>query len=221
MSQKVFEPINDGGVKFSFYDDHIEIVLSNYFGGDFYIDTAIYDNVAISFDDERYKQIYESVKEKMAKKSHYWEKSKDGEVIPDIHKIPPTDFSKWTKEDLIKFIEASKVYEPDLRHSFDSSMFKVKYTKHYQQFYDIVENEDSKNLKVLCCTNWKHRGRVCISDTFEIEDFGKVVYNNRAFIREYLNYLKCSHLHSITVYNIHYTDELIVPRFILRGVFNR
>lgn len=221
MSKKVFESIVDNdGMKFDFYDDHIEIRIPNHF--DYIHGSALCDNVAISFDDVRYKQIYKSIKEKMDKKFRFFKKSKEGEVIPDIHKIPPTDFSKWTKEQLIKFIESSKVYESDLRHSFDSSMFKVSYPKFGYQFLDIIEDANgSKSLKQFQCTNWRHSGRVCISDTFEIEDFGKVIYNNKAFIRDFLKYLNCTHLHSIKVYNIHYTDELIVPHFMLRGVFNR
>ena len=224
MSKEVFEPIIEGDIKFVFCDDHIGIQFPNRFAYEYDhlgIDSRYHDNVAISFDDEKYKRIYESVKEKMAKKLHYWEKSKVGEVIPDIHKIPPTDFSKWTKEDLVKWIEASNRYEPDLRHSFDSNLFKVKYTPYIGEFYDVSETDGDKFLKRFRCTNWKHGGRVCINDTFEIEDFGKVIFNNKAFLRKYLEYLKCSHLHSITVYNIHYTDELIVPHFYLKGVFNR
>jgi hypothetical protein len=220
MSREVFKPIIEGDIKFAFYDDNIQIQFPNkfaYYYDNLGIANVYYDNVAISFDDKKYKRIYESLKEKMAKKYHYWEKSKAGEVIPDIYKIPPTDFSKWTKEDLIKWIESSNCYKPDLRHSFDSSMFKVKYTN-CGDFYDI---DETKKIKAYRCTNLRHGGRVCINDTFEIEDFGKVISNNRAFILKFLECVKCSHLHSITVSNIHYTDELIVPHFFIKGVFKR
>jgi len=52
-------------MKFDFYDDHMEIRIPNHF--DYIHGSVLCDNVAISFDDVRYKQIYKSIKEKMDK----------------------------------------------------------------------------------------------------------------------------------------------------------
>ena len=217
MSKEVFEPIIDGDQKFHFYDDHIETRLPFPDSYSYGIYAGYYHNIAISFDDKKYKRIYNSIKEKFSGKFRYWEKSQSGIVIPDIYKIPPIDFSKWTKEELIKFIEASKVYEPDLRPTFDSTWFKVKYTDFPSQFYGLVDNQ----TKVFQCSNWQHGGRVVISESFEIDDFTNTVHNNRAFIRQYLEYMNCKYLHSIEVHNVKYTDELIVPNFTFKGVFKR
>jgi hypothetical protein len=76
-------------------------------------------------------------------------------------------------------------------------------------------------MKVFQCTNYEHGGRVCISEKLEIDDFTNTVHNNRDFIRQYLEYMNCKYLHSIEVFNVKYTDELIVPNFTFKGVFKK
>ena len=83
------------------------------------------------------------------------------------------------------------------------------------QFYGICNL--SKTLKSGICKLHKYGGLVCISDIYEIDDYTKIIYNNKAFINKYLKKEGYTHLHSFKVINSYYTDEFVVPNIMFSG----
>jgi len=179
--------------------------------------------VTISFDDERYERIYKSLLKQVNEVGYFYGVPRSSfvskinsyliQVIPEEHIIKPTNFSKWGKEDLVKFIEDGKLYEKDKRPYFKSSLFDVKYPENSYQFYDIIDNK----LKLGQCRKDIYRGFVCISDKYEEEDFGKVIDNNAPLIKKYLKEHDYTHIHSFEVCNFYYTEDFIAPFIIIVG----
>ena len=219
-----FPKINNSGIEIDFLDDRISIAVQSSFN-----DVNIYgsrygSNIVISFDDERYERIYKSLLKQVNEVGYFSGcpdnysfsrsiNSRLNQVVPGEHITPPTDFSKWEKEKLVKFIEDGKTYHKDKRPFFNSNLFDVKYPSNDYAFYDIVDN----NLRLGQCQKDIYRGLVSICDKFEEEDFGKVIENNAPLIRSYLKLRNYTHVHSFEVCNFYYTEELIAPHIIIVG----
>ncbi len=220
-----YPSIKKPGIEINFNDDYIHLrchtsITNNTdvnFGS--YLSTV----VTISFDDERYERIYKSLLKQVNEVGYFSGYQDDNylfslssrlnQVIPEEHIIKPTNFSKWEKEDLVKFIEDGKLYEKDKRPYFKSSLFDVKYPKTDYHFYDIIDNK----LKLGQCRKDIYRGFVCIADKYEEEDFGKVIDNNAPLIKRYLKEHEYTHIHSFEVCNFYYTEDFIVPFIIIVG----
>lgn len=216
-----YPSIKKSGVEIDFNDDHIYVSIrtnNNNYG--------IYGNyfssaVVISFDDVRYERIYKSLLKQVNEVGYFAGVPNNAsninsnliQVIPEAHLIKPTDFSKWEKEDLVKFIEEGKSYKKDNRPYFNSSLFDVKYPISSYAFYDIVDNK----LKLGECRKDIYRGLVCIADKYEEEDYGKVIENNAPLIKKYLKEKGYTHIHSFEVCNFYYTEDFIAPHIIVVG----
>lgn len=216
-----YPSIKKPGLEIDFNDDHIYLnVWRNDYG---VVDTMFNSAVVISFDDVRYERIYKSLLKQVNEVGYFRGvpninrftsniNSNLIQVIPEAHLIKPTDFSKWEKEDLVKFIEEGKSYQKDNRPYFKSSLFDVKYPR-YLHFYDVIDNQ----FKSGECRRDIYRGLVCIADKYEEEDYGKVIENNAPLIKKYLKEKGYTHIHSFEVCNFYYTEEFIAPFIIIVG----
>jgi len=198
--------------KVDFYDDMISVkVYSGY--------NSFTTNTVISFDDTRYKQIYESFKEAFNKGylNHYmFRRSEEVAVIPDIFIKLPIDFTKLSHAELVKTINSGYKYVPDTRPSFDSTLFDIHYTENQEFFHYDLENKKLIQ-RYGNCRLYQYGGKSCVSDTYEISDYGKIIENNRPFINEFLKEHNYTHLHSLMVSNVEYTKEFVVPLLAMKG----
>jgi hypothetical protein len=218
-----YPSIKKSGVEIDFNDDYIYVRITNN-NHDGTYDRLFSSAVVISFDDERYERIYKSLLKQVNEVGYFAGVPNNNlfgsnihsnlvQVIPETHLIKPTDFSKWEKEDLVKFIEEGKSYQKDKRPYFKSSLFDVKYPTNSYAFYDIIDNK----LKSGKCQKDIYHGFVCISDKYEEKDYGKVIENNAPLIKNYLKSRGYTHINSFEVCNFYYTEELIAPFIIVLG----
>lgn len=217
-----YPSINKPGVEIDFDDEyiHVSVTPSNNYG---IYDRLFSSYIVISFDDERYERIYKSLLKQVNEVGYFSGFPRASfmssinsnliQVIPESNLIKPTNFSKWEKEDLVKFIEDGKLYQKDKRPYFKSSLFDVKYPVYDYAFYDIIDDK----LKKGQCRKDIYRGLVCIADRYEEEDYGKVIENNAPLIKKYLKEHGYTHIHSFEVCNFYYTEDLIAPFIIIVG----
>jgi hypothetical protein len=217
-----YPSINKSGIEIEFNDNYIYVSIQkcNYGMG---ILNTLSSKIVISFDDERYERIYKSLIKQVNEVGYFYGVPSSSfisnidsnlvQVIPETHLIKPTDFSKWEKEDLVKFIEEGKSYQKDKRPYFKSSLFDVKYPTNSYAFYDIIDNK----LKSGQCQKSIYGGFVCVAEKFEEKDYGKVIENNAPLIRSFLKQNGYTHINSFEVSNFYYTEELIAPHIIIVG----
>lgn len=196
-------------VVINFYD--YLITLNNYDGND---NTCV--NVVISFDDKKYKKIYDSLKYKLKNEGYLrnsYKKIDDMEsIIPDIFITQPTDFTKFSNEELIKYIKDGNKYVEDKRPNFDHSMFDIKYVEN-----NIFGEYIGGNFKAGKCGLHQYGGLVCIGDKYETEDYSKIIKNNKPFIIKFFNKQGFTHFKNFYIDNVYYTDEFIVPHIMFNG----
>ena len=165
-------------------------------------------SIPITFDKERYKRIYESLKKSgIGLYAHEHNET----IKPDACKLSDIDFESWDKEKLVDFIRSGRVFIEDKNKYFDSKIFDLKYMN-YPALYNPYDG------KQYLAEAYLIGGLLPLFCEDEAEyDYRKLILINKEIINLTLNRAKYTHLYKIRCDCFYLTKELTVRTLAIFG----
>lgn len=166
-------------------------------------------DIPVNFDMEKYKRIYESLKEAGIWLSGL--QSSRGSLIPDKFRVIEPNFDAMSREELLAFIKAGKSYRPDTSIYFNTSLLNVDYVR--------TPRFIGPTRKMYECQSYKTPTLAPIFRTPNGKfDYDELLKINLEVVDYTLKQSKYNCIYTIDMEETYITDELTVHTFYVRGV---